>query len=157
MEYKIFIVLVIIILAYIYLLKNSFSNQLDLEHMSNDEAIQNVAGLYNAKEMKITSIQTTGNIKSGNNLDVKNNLDVGNIANIKHGYFSGGKGSTVDPTWGTHFPFQDNGQKGENFIRGTTNHDGDFRINGKLCVGGFCLTPGEFIEMAQNSRRRGIF
>jgi hypothetical protein len=157
MIYKIFLFLLIVVLVHIYLCKNRTVNKTELEHMSNDEAIQNLAGLYNTGNMKVGNFETTGTAKVGTNLNiggsigvqagatisgplnanggiVTNAVNVNGIVNATNGYFSGGSGG---PGGGTHFPWAANG---ENYIRGHTNHDGSLRINhGQLCLGGVCI------------------
>ena len=76
--WKIVILLLILVLIYYKLNKKK-------ENLTNDEAITNLASLYNNSNMTVTNMSVTGNIVardySGNNIDLSGNLNVGGNVN----------------------------------------------------------------------------
>ncbi len=135
-----------------------------LEHFTTDEAVRNVASLYNTANMSITNLgvtdtltsnklnvtgatttkgitntgamQNTGNITNTGTLTNTGGANVSGVVNAGRLYAGGGSGGG---SGGTHFPWEGDGV---NYIRGTTQVDGNltvsqnFNVGGNLAVGG---------------------
>lgn len=89
------------------------------EGFTNDEAIANIASIYNTGDMKVTNLTTTDMLKSGNITVFKGGGQYANKAD-------------------THFPWTD----GKNYIRGETVLDGKLTHNGDLTQNGVMTTNG---------------
>jgi hypothetical protein len=143
----IFVILGLIFIIYI-LNKNIFKPL--IENMaSNDEAIANVASLYNNTQMTVNNLTASQGITANNltvqgstttkdvnaqNITAQNittkgmssdNLNVNNIMSATRGYFKGGDAGGGGQT---HFPYTD----GTNYIRGHTTHNGNLNVTGVI-------------------------
>lgn len=104
---KLLYVLVILLIFYVLYLSSKMDQRMYIdvstrpvkliesgtEHFTNDEAIQNIAGLYNTGAMKITNLEITGNLTVGGKVISDLNVD-GKITTAKD-LSVGGKLATV--------------------------------------------------------------
>lgn len=96
---KLLYVLVILLILYVLYLSSKMDQRiyidagLGTEHFTNDEAVQNIASLYNAGAMKITNLEVTGNLTVDGQVISDLNV-VGNITSTKD-ISSGGKLASV--------------------------------------------------------------
>jgi hypothetical protein len=135
------IIILIIILTVCYLYNNSY------EHMTNDEAISNVASLYNTSmatvsNFKVTNdanidgkLGVTGKLTSNGGIAINKGLVVDTITsgNATFTDIAKFKGAGGSDTW---FPYTD----GNNYIRGPTIIDGPVTLNGTLKLGNYTLS-----------------
>jgi len=118
MEYIIIIIVILLIFLYV---KN------DVENFTNDEAIQNVASLYNSSMATVTNLKATGNVT------VDGGLTAGNYVYTKG-----------NATGGTHFPWTDGNNyitSNNNILRGgPTTVQGDLNVSGGISAGNYLHT-----------------
>lgn len=156
MKTHINIILVIILIVLLYV---GYKQNYKIENMATvDEAINNVASIYNNASMTVSNINTTDSIKITRNLNVEGatnlkgttisgDANVSNILNATRGYFKGGDAGGGG---GTHFPYTD----GTNYIRGHTTHNGNFNVGGTLVVNNRNILA-ELDDLRANSIRYG--
>lgn len=118
-------------------IKYFISKNNNFEHMASiDEAIQNVASIYNQANMKVSSLQTTGNtnvdgvLKVGGDININGNSNTSGLTTVNKGIYT--KGGSAGGGAQTHFPYEN----GENYIRGVTNVDGLINANQGLKIQG---------------------
>ena len=128
------------------------------EGFSSDEAIQNVASLYNQSKLTVTDFDSTGNTILKNatianlttpklvatNADVNGTLAV-NVANINGILSTGALYSKGNSSGGSHFPYSD----GNNYITSNNNilRGGPTTIQGNLQVDGIIQSSREQINV----------
>jgi len=124
---NIVIIITLIVLLIIFWAQNKY---IIYEDFSSDEAIQNMASLYNQSKLTVTDLISTGNTTVNGTLNTTtlntNNATVNGILNTSALYSKGnGSGST-------HFPYTD----GNNYITGNNNilRGGSTTIQGQLNV-----------------------
>jgi hypothetical protein len=107
-----------IISLYNYKYRNS-TEYFDITTPLSNEAIQNIASVYNANNLTATNITVTGALTGGTT----------NITGTSH--FTG----MGNDTW---FPYTD----GKNYIRGPLQIDGATNVASSITVGGLKVSPG---------------
>jgi hypothetical protein len=115
-KFILLLIVVFILFAFLLFKNNELEKKLTLEMFNNSEYLADVQ-----------AIRTLSKIADGLQKDgytVPGNLIVADKLWCKGGN-AGGGGQT-------HFPYND----GLNYIRGHTNHDGQFRVNGKIATNG---------------------
>lgn len=152
------IIVVVVIVFFNNIKKENIENFAgSLSEISN-EAIQNVASLYNTGNMKVTNLTattsiTSPSINSSGTMNATTSISTNGTLNVK-----GAANSTVGDGWTTF-----NDPSGKNYIRGPTQIDGTTALNGpvsmstgqitidangnitlpataKICIGSACLT-----------------
>jgi hypothetical protein len=163
------ICLIIVFITLLYIrYKKKYKYNLVENMASVDEAINNVASLYNNSTMTVSNINITDSAKIARNLNVEGttnlkgttvtgitanalkvtgDANIDNILSATRGYFRGGDAGGGG---GTHFPWVD----GTNYIRGHTTHNGNFNVGGELIVNGRNILT-ELNDLKANSVRYG--
>ena len=127
-----------------------------VEHMSaNNEAINNIASLYNNKTMTVDNIIVKNNLKV-NGIDT-NSLNVSEHANTKSlnvSEHANTKSLNIlnENDMSTHFNYAN---KNLNYIRGDLQVDGKIVVNGDTVIQGSHLSPNH-IKMLRGERNFAI-
>lgn len=111
------IILIVILLALVVAQDDLF--EAFTEPMTNTEAIQGVASIYNDEDMSVGNLTTTRSLTNKGPTTLEGTTTLTGSTNFKGG--TGGTG-------GTHFPYSN----GLNYIRGHTTLNGNLSVSGDL-------------------------
>jgi hypothetical protein len=143
-------------------------NRVIAEHLTTDEAIRNVASVYNTDQMAITNMNVTNTV-TANKLNVTGATttkgltntgafaNTGNITNTgtltstgnittqgtlnSTGIANVGAVYTKGGTNAANYNTHFPYSDGKNYIRGPTIVDGDITVNGRINIGNFYIAP----------------
>lgn len=74
---KILILLILILIVVLFMLNNN--EHLETTPPLSNEAIQNIASVYNNQNMKVSNIETTGNINTRGDINISGNVVTNNL------------------------------------------------------------------------------
>ena len=118
MDLPIFGIILIVILLAIIVVRDDILEAFT-EPMTNTEAVQTVASVYNEQKMSVDNLTTTQSLTNEGPTTLKGTTSFAGSTNFKGG--TGGSG-------GTHFPYSN----GLNYIRGHTTLNGNLSVSGDL-------------------------
>jgi hypothetical protein len=139
-------VIILLLLAILFLYNNQENLDATIPPLSN-EAIQNIASVYNNQNMKISNLEATGIIKGKFNGDVSGNLTgnlIGDVTGNLIGDVSGNtKGNLLSPNGKYKLSIDDNGK-----LHVKNEQNKDINIMGNY-TGRFFSPSGDYFAMVK--------
>jgi hypothetical protein len=102
-----YVILIILLFLSIFL---NYKNNLQIENMSNDEALQNVSTLYNTQNMKVSNLEITSNLTIG-----------GDVTKVNKVYATNGIHIPSNGGWGNMRPGNSGDPPGRTFLGSDDN------------------------------------
>jgi hypothetical protein len=133
------VIIILVVVLFCYLI-----NDYVIEAFTNEEAIGNIAKLYDDKDMSVTNLTTTSSLTN------KGATTLDGVATFKSGTsFKGGTGASG----GTHFPYAGDNK---NYIRGHTTLNGNLNVTGDLTGKTVSSVGGRVTNLEKNRARNDL-